>query len=280
MLDLIKNTLRFHTFNKFFFIGAGLLLFLGLKTYSNDMGSLITEPLSYGIIPVCAVVILNISTEMSSGGYRRKLTASYTKPQVFFAMILSSAICASALFLMIAIPAYASLGTPQSFLTIYLIYMLSSTVSACLTINLKIHAFAVLAVLFIGAMLVALTEPVQDALDVDKYEYHTIYDAAKAEQIGVREATTVERSPNPNYPEGFHRAVLKTLAYANPYSQITYTLMILDLNEFPLGYNQDVEYTMKYIVTQEHWCFPLITAGLTGIISAVGYLVFRKKDLR
>ena len=282
MIRLIKTTLHFHTFNKFFFIGAAMLLFLGLHNSLAGADSYSIVVMTQGIPITCMVVILNAENEKRSGGYRNKITAGYTRRQVFFSGIISAAACGAALFLVIGVPIYTSMGSPQTRLTVLMVFVFAAVVSACLAINLSNITFTILGLFLIITVCVVIADPVQSALDADKYNYRYVFDPVKAEEVGIREATTLERTPNAEYPTGIKRAALKAFAYANPYSQLLYLEDILNKVEHEVSWKDidDYEYNIHYIVSREYYFFPLISAALACAVSALSYLSYSKKDLR
>lgn len=282
MIRLIKTTLHFHTFNKFFFIGAAMLLFLGLHNSLAGADSYSIVVMTQGIPITCMVVILNAENEKRSGGYRNKITAGYTRRQVFFSGIISAAACGAALFLVIGVPIYTSMGSPQTRLTVLMVFVFAAVVSACLAINLSNITFTILGLFLIITVCVVIADPVQSALDADKYNYRYVFDPVKAEEVGIREATTLERTPNTEYPTGIKRAALKAFAYANPYSQLLYLEDILNKVEHEVSWKDidDYEYNIHYIVSREYYFFPLISAALACAVSALSYLSYSKKDLR
>ena len=282
MIRLIKTTLHFHTFNKFFFIGTAMLLFLGLHNSLAGADSYSIVVMTQGIPITCMVVILNAENEKRSGGYRNKITAGYTRRQVFFSGIISAAACGAALFLVIGVPIYTSMGSPQTRLSVLMVFVFAAVVSACLAINLSNITFTILGLFLIITVCVVIADPVQSALDADKYNYRYVFDEAKAKQVGVREATTLERTPNAEYPTGIKRAALKAFAYANPYSQLLYLEDILNKAEHEVSWKDidDYEYNIHYIVSREYYFFPLISAALACAVSALSYLSYSKKDLR
>lgn len=282
MIRLIKTTLHFHTFNKFFFIGAAMLLFLGLHNSLAGADSYSIVVMTQGIPITCMVVILNAENEKRSGGYRNKITAGYTRRQVFFSGIISAAACGAALFLVIGVPIYTSMGSPQTRLTVLMVFVFAAVVSACLAINLSNITFTILGLFLIITVCVVIADPVQSALDADKYNYRYVFDPVKAEEVGIREATTLERTPNAEYPTGIKRAALKAFAYANPYSQLLYLEDILNKAEHEVSWKDidDYEYNIHYIVSREYYFFPLISAALVCAVSALSYLSYSKKDLR
>ncbi len=282
MIRLIKTTLHFHTFNKFFFIGAAMLLFLGLHNSLAGADSYSIVVMTQGIPITCMVVILNAENEKRSGGYRNKITAGYTRRQVFFSGIISAAACGAALFLVIGVPIYTNMGSPQTRLTVLMVFVFAAVVSACLAINLSNITFTILGLFLIITVCVVIADPVQSALDADKYNYRYVFDPVKAEEVGIREATTLERTPNAEYPTGIKRAALKAFAYANPYSQLLYLEDILNKVEHEVSWKDidDYEYNIHYIVSREYYFFPLISAALACAVSALSYLSYSKKDLR
>ncbi len=282
MIRLIKTTLHFHTFNKFFFIGAAMLLFLGLHNSLAGADSYSIVVMTQGIPITCMVVILNAENEKRSGGYRNKITAGYTRRQVFFSGIISAAACGAALFLVIGVPIYTSMGSPQTRLTVLMVFVFAAVVSACLALNISNVIITVLVIFMTTAVCVVIARPVQSTLDADKYDYRYVFDEAKAEQVGVHEATTLERTPNAEYPTGIKRAALKAFAYANPYSQLLYLEDILNKAEHAVSWKDidDYEYNIHYIVSREYYFFPLITLGLSCAVAAAGFFSYRRKDLR
>ena len=176
MLVLMLKTLRYHTFNKFFFIAAVMLFFCGSRDAQYKSGSSSVTVLAYGILFVIGTVFLNINNENRSGGYRNALTAGFTKRQVFFAHIISSAVCGAALFLFIAFPIYTSLRSSKTFMAILMIYILSAVVTACIHLNITnvTAAFAVVAIVVV--LCIVVTKPAQDMLGEDRYYYDVVFD--------------------------------------------------------------------------------------------------------
>ena len=119
-------------------------------------------------------------------------------------------------------------------------------------------------------------------LHLFRYAIKIVFDPVKAEEVGIREATTLERTPNAEYPTGIKRAALKAFAYANPYSQLLYLEDILNKVEHEVSWKDidDYEYNIHYIVSREYYFFPLISAALACAVSALSYLSYSKKDLR
>ncbi|MBQ2580025.1 MAG: hypothetical protein II574_00190 [Ruminococcus sp.] len=277
MLVLMLKTLRYHTFNKFFFIAAVMLFFCGSRDAQYKSGSSSVTVLAYGILFVIGTVFLNINNENRSGGYRNALTAGFTKRQVFFAHIISSAVCGAALFLFIAFPIYTSLRSSKTFMAILMIYILSAVVTACIHLNITnvTAAFAVVAIVVV--LCIVVTKPAQDMLGEDRYYYDVVFDESKVETEGIDAAHVETVTPNPDYPTGVKRAVLKTFAYADPYSQLVYSRMVLSEQGY-INMLTDPD-DINRIVYYEYWCFPLVTTGVISAVSILGYVFYRKKDL-
>ena len=281
MLRLIKNNLRYHTFNKFFFIAAAMLFFLGSRGAQRCGFNENIYVMRYGIPIACGVVLLNTNIENRSGSYRSKLTAGFTKRQIYFSHIISSALCSLILFFIIAFPIYISakntyttLDVPITMLTLMMIYVLTAVVTACLHLNMTGVIKAVLTILFIFLVCIAAVKPTQDMLNEDRYNYEIIFDPSRVNTVGYDAAHVVIKTPNTDYPTGIKRAVLKTIAFTDPCSQIKYSESVPDVDYFSEDpYNSD-------FVEIEYWCFPLITLGIASAVSLLSYRSYRRKDLR
>ncbi len=298
MLDLIKNTLRFHTFNKFFFIGAGFQLFLVWYDLHYEYGFEADDHkniMLVGIPITCFVVLFIISSIYSSGGIRNQTVMGYTRAKIFFSHILVSALVGAVLFVIIGVPVYyrhAQLDELFTALIILMAYVFVAVLSACAALCF-LHFFKALgAVLSVCAVLIMIAYPVQESLIETKYEYKYTIDYELAKTVGLDEAETVTREDNPLYVGDTERQFLKALAYIDPYSQIRYIdkicsfqvskrVSVIDYDameeQLPEGwYDGDTMHEMY----NEYWCFPLITAGFAAIICIACYPFFRKKDMR
>ena len=293
MFKLIKTDLAHTTFCKPFFIAAAILLYLSLREASNGASTFLsTEVFYYGIPAVCAVALLNAHSEKSSGGVRNKTIAGYTKIQIILAQIISSVICSVILFLIIGIPVYYSevpskaLFTILSFLTMYAAI---GAICTCITVCMTHAAAAVVVILGIGFFCFAITYVLHDTIKEPEYYIEYVFDESMVEEYGYENSARAVKKPNSLHVSGFRRVLLKTIAYVDPASQFKYlddVLMVYTIYEHPFlnpkkdkNRELELEYAEDYTVFRECVYFPIYSVGLLLTVTAVGVVVFRKKEL-
>ena len=258
MLRLIKLDLRNGYFGWIFLI-SGLNCALSTVFYGvQDLwdGDIISF-LLFGIPYAAVCTLLKSHREKESGFYRNMITAGYTKRQVFFAHVLSSALYGAVYFLFTGIP-YMFFIDGYVVLTGMMIFAVVSAAVSCLyllTENILVVIFAALA---IAAVSMSIDYCIRDPLDEPKYniEYYDIHSGKMVKYYDVNEDGKVIKEENPDYIGGTERALLSAVKCISPYSQLK------ELSE-----------------SERNPFYVLSDAGLIVLITSGGYLIWRKKDL-
>ncbi len=293
MKKLIKSSLRYHTFGKPFFAAAAVLLFLGLKILSNDAGSLCVEAFSYGLPFMCAVVMLNAGDEHTSGGFRNKAVAGYTKAQIFLSQIISSMICATSLFMFVGLPILLGVMVTNGYYFVFIflmIYNFSAVVCACFAMLARNTVVAMVTVLLIGGLFVFTVEPVFDILNEPEYEIGYTIDYAKFKESGAEGSMIPKKIDNNGFCGGAARKFLRTAAIVNPFLHIRLVQEVMDVyDSTSLTYLKyinpesdekgQIEAEFGYTLFREYKFYPLVSAAAIVIASSVGLIIFRKKEL-
>ena len=281
MLRLIKNDLRYHTFNKFFFIAAALLLYHSM--WYAVQGGVVYE-LTFGIPIVCITVLLKSDKEKRSGAYCNKLTAGYTKRQVFFSYIISSAIYGAILCAIITVPMFLALQTEMTIVIYFTAFMFTAAAVQCISLLLDNILCVILAILALAAFFIGLHYLTYEPLS--ELRYNDVYIDSYGHD--PQQNDTYIRTDNPLYVGGIPRVLLKTVCYVNPYSQIKFAQSQVrwykfceDFEElsFDTFWTKDEYDDIDYDISREYHFFPFITLGFTAAVSAAGYIVWRRKDL-
>ena len=293
MLRLVKNDLRYHTFGRFFFAGAGVLGFIVLRLISGGPNVLYSEAFVYGLPYVCAVVMLSVGSEHSSGGFRNKAIAGYTKGRIFFAKIISSMICSSLLFMVMGVPLVFCMTTPHGpyFLFIYLmIYNFTAVVCACLVMLSGSTVKGIIAVILLFVFWTLITEPVCDALAEPAYEVGYTIDYSRLDEEGVDGSMIPKKIDNPSAVGGILRGGLKVVCAMNPYVSIRFTDDVMSMYDgSTLEYYDfthpeedkygELEANPRYNLFREFRYFPLWSLAGIVITSGVGFIIIKRKEL-
>lgn len=294
MLGLVKNSLRYHTFGKMFYIAVAGLLFYGVVDvmHDSDVCSMLT--FGYGLPFVCAVVIINTGREHSCGGLRLKTVAGYSKVQIYLAQMISSMICAAILYLFIAVPIFLDMAAEHTalyFMTLLLTYMFAGAVSACLAMCISRTVIVMCGVMAAGVMMFVMTEPLQEALQEEKYNVSYTIDYSRLEEYGVDGCYAAHTRDNPSYIGGAGRVIFKVIAAADPWmhmeNMVDYMDMLEEDKEYykyayvdpAAGVYTDLECDMhKEEISEKKYMF-VYTIGLIAAVTAAGLIGFRRKEL-
>ena len=276
MLRLVKNNLRNYVFCKFTVIAVILLLggtVMDHQPDSDTKGYLVNHYVVYSMIIVCAAVLIKSEKDKQAGFYRNLIVAGYKRWQVLTAHVIASAVYGAIIYLAEALIVCAATGSAAALLTCIAAYMFCSAVAACLSMLIDNVLTAVLAIAAAAGFMFGISSLVTEPLYEPQHEYIFLDENGK-EDLYNGELTMID---NPDYIDGAARVCLKTLAYLNPFAQITYAEnAIKNAIGFDYDYYHDDENKVPYMY---ELIFPIITLGLMTAVCAAGSIAFRKKDL-
>ena len=225
MLKLIWQNLRYCTFGKVFLFGAAIQVFIVFMSIKDGFYFIQSAPMIAGMFVSCAVVVINTAIEMESGAYRNKIISGYKRWQIFFAQVISSAVCGGVMFAIVGVPLYVKCAVPEIYYTAVIAlaaYVALAVICACAVMCFSHINKAGAAILVLFFACVAMAYPMQDMLAEVQYDVDcTVQEVTHAD--GSHEVVeTMKQSRNPMYLGGVPRVIVKSASYINPFSQMLY----------------------------------------------------------
>lgn len=234
-----------------------------------DAESVYVEDVMFNVFPIIAFVSavfisLFLGTEYDDNTIRNKLIVGHTRKDIFFASCLTC-IAASVLQMIVMLLVsgiagwflYGRFLLPWEQLTfIFVCCTLISAVYAVISVSIGMKisnkAISVVVTLLLMFALLMNASSIQSRLA----EPEIIYDSVTITMDGVQYGDLIK---NPAYVNGTRRAVYEFLYDFLPSGQT------LQLNDMEL---------------EACTGWPLFSAGLLIVITAMGYVLFRKKDIK
>lgn len=232
--------------------------------------SVILDDIVFSMIPAIgfissALISLLLGEEYSDGVVRNKLTVGHRRSDIYFANLIvctaGSFIMLAALFLSGGLLGFAFFGgfTYDAGTLLWLVlcsFLLTAALSAIdVLVVMCCQNKAVAAVLSLGLVLVMVF--VGSYLDGVLNEPEMQYGAMVLNENGVMEF--VDPAPNPHYVSGMTRTVMAITEDIIPMGQA------IQINNFALE-------------RSARW--PLLSIALFTVVSALGYAIFKKKDIK
>ena len=232
--------------------------------------SVILDDIVFSMIPAIgfissALISLLLGEEYSDGVKRNKLTVGHRRSDIYFANLIvctaGSFIMLAALFLIDGLLGFALFGgfTYDAGTLLWLVlccFLLTAALSAIdVLVVMCCQNKAVVAVLSLALVLVMLFAG--SYLDSVLNEPEMQYGAMVVHEDGVMEF--VDPAPNPHYVSGMTRTVMAITEDIIPMGQA------IQINNFALE-------------RSARW--PLLSIAVFTAVSALGYAIFKKKDIK
>lgn len=265
-----KNIFTWITFAIIFLIGCLGAAEVGPHSSPDDIYLLSL------VIGIPAMITLCIGMEIGSGAVRNKIVKGYRKGQIFFCELIMALTISLSMFILTGvsfvllnlpilktIPFEVLLKLVIGMITMNFGVAVISTTVSCLIHNRAISA-VVSIVLIIGILFVGYY--LNDQLNNPEF-----FNAYKSDGTLIENAQR-----NPNYVDGAQRVIYEHLYVANPMGQMIKYSEILSPYFTP--------HYVKLEIPKEEMDFinaaPLYSLGIILFVSSVGYLLFRKKNIK
>lgn len=229
-------------------------------------------------IAFAAFVSLLIGREHGDGGFRNKVIKGYTKGQIFFSeWLLHTLICLAMLLLFLAgfAPLAHEVLSPVpagmlALITLCLVMMTIAVVTLLCTLTLLVSQRAVSAILSVLLIvgLMGASYAIDAALTRPQYYLVEHYNEAG-------EFVSLQKIEDPRYVDGAARTLLTHLSYTLPLGQSEPLLESIAIWNYS---NAEVDHDFSWLKSIKF--LPLYSLGLTAIFGAIGYTVFRRRDLK
>jgi len=227
---------------------------------------------------LAAFVSLLIGREHGDGGFRNKAVVGHTKGQIFFSeWLLHNLFCFAMLLLFgvgFAVSAHKLfVNIPAGMLCLIILCFLCMTVAVvtllCVLTFLVSHraVSAILSVLLIVGLMGA-SYAIDEALTRPQYYLVEHYNEAG-------EFVSLQQIEDPRYVDGAVRTLLTHLSYTLPLGQSEPLLEGIAIWNYS---NAEVDHDFSWLKIVKF--LPLYSMGLTAVFGAIGYTVFRRRDLK
>ena len=230
-------------------------------------------------IAFAAFISLFVGREHGEGGFRNKAVTGYTKGQIFLSEWLLHTVfclCLLLLFLIGFAPLAHEVLAPVparvlALITLCFVMMTVAVVTLLCTLSLLVSQRAVSAILSVLLVvgLLFVSYKIEETLSTPQYYYTHHYDE-------VGELISVEQKESPIYVDGVARKLLTHLNYAIPLGQSEPLIQCIGVWNYDVSWIDEHSYSHLKIVK----FFPLYSLGLTITIGGVGYVIFRRRDLK
>ncbi|MBR6872064.1 MAG: ABC transporter permease subunit [Ruminococcus sp.] len=313
MLRLIRLTLRLHIKRTSFALAAAAALFIGVmfglgntKKPSEDfMYSLDETPFVLAGMIVSVITVWSVCTEFSDGTVRSKLITGVSKAQFITAQIVASAVDAALVFLLTAAPLIL-LGNKQ-FYSLYsseilfiafgliLLYLVFNGV-LCAVISCIIQSKVIALILCAGmwfGLNFAATQ-LNGRLSEPQFSERLITDIVQNKDTGKYEEhmSEVEYTPNSRRVSGAERETMKVLLLLTGKAGVYTAETILNTCTEAFTLDEYLSFAKETVNDKLTWgscymfegadgfaVYPLWTLGECAVFTAIGVLIFRKRNI-
>ncbi|MDD6980926.1 MAG: hypothetical protein PUJ21_04185 [Clostridia bacterium] len=252
--------------------------------------------LSFFVI-LSVVISLMIGAEHSSGALRNMVTSGHSKATIYFSQLtvyLAFTLAAGLLYLGVfavsmigydgTLPKGVLLISAVGFLLVALSYTVILVTVALLISQKAINAVAcllvVMATVFSAyALIDALGQPKMIRIVYDETDGVTTDFGTGAIEIGKDETgdgVTTVYEPNPRYIGGAARKIVEGVVYAIPYGAMLQYMDIIN----PCFASDEMPFTLSAEETTQLKILPFVSLAVCLFVGGVGWLCFRKKELK
>ena len=280
MSNLLRAGLARYLKNPLTALVAVASLVIGLLSGRNAVYTIDDVYLIALFIAFAAFISLFVGREHGEGGFRNKAVTGYTKGQIFFSeWLLHTVFCLAMLLLFLA--GFAPLAhevlspVPAGMLALIALCFVCMTVAVVTllcTLSLLVSqraVSAILSVLLVIGLLFA-SYKIDEMLSTPQYYYTHHYDE-------VGELISVEQKESPIYVDGVTRTLLTHLNYALPLGQaqpLVSSIGVWNYDGDAYVFNYEREHLDKIKL------FPLYSLAMIFLSGGIGYVIFRRRDLK
>lgn len=253
--------------------------------------------LSFFVI-LSVVISLMIGAEHSSGALRNMVTSGHSKATIYFSQLtvyLAFTLAAGLLYLGVfavsmigydgTLPKGVLLISAVGFLLVALSYTVILVTVALLisqkAINAVVCLLVVMATVFFAYVLIdALGQPKMIQIVYDETDGSVTTgigpDAIEIGKEETDEGVTTVYEPNPRYIGGAARNIVEGVVYAIPYGTMLQYMNIIN----SCFMSDEVPFTLTTQETAQLRILPFVSLAVCLFVGGVGWLCFRKKELK
>jgi len=253
-------------------------LIIGLISGRNAVCTIDDVYLIALFIAFAAFISLFVGREHGEGGFRNKAVTGYTKGQIFCSeWLLHTAFCLAMLLLFLIgfAPLAHEVLSPVpagmlALITLCLMMMTVTVVTLLCTLTLLVSQRAVSAIL--SVLLVVWLFFASYAIDaaLTRPQYYLIQHYNEAGEF-----VSLQKIEDPRYVDGAARTLLTHLSYTLPLGQSEPLLESIAIWNYS---NAEADHDFSWLKIIKF--LPLYSLGLTTIIGSIGYVIFRRRDLK
>ena len=277
MSNLLRAGLARYLKNPLAVIAAVASLVIGLLGGRNAVFTVDDVYLIALFIAFAAFISLFVGREHGEGGFRNKAVTGFTKGQIFFSEWLLHTVfclCLLLLFLVGFAPLAHEVLSPVparvlALIALCFVCMMVAVVTLLCVLSMLVSSRAVsaiLSVLLVIGLLFA-SYGINDTLSRPKYYMIGRYDEENV--------LTLEQKEDPRYVDGAARTFLTHLNYALPLGQSEPLIQFIGIWNYEETW-VDHDFSQLKIVK----FLPLYSLGLTALVGGIGYVIFRRRDLK
>ncbi|MBE6580232.1 MAG: hypothetical protein E7650_01295 [Ruminococcaceae bacterium] len=278
MSNLLRAGLARYLKNPLTALVAVASLIIGLFSGRNAVCTIDDVYLIALFIAFAAFISLFVGREHGEGGFRNKAVTGYTKGQIFCSeWLLHTAFCLAMLLLFLIgfAPLAHEVLSPVpagmlALITLCLMMMTVTVVTLLCTLTLLVSqraVSAILSVLLVVGLLFA-SYAIDAALTRPQYYLIQHYNEAG-------EFVSLQKIEDPRYVDGAARTLLTHLSYTLPLGQSEPLLESIAIWNYS---NAEADHDFSWLKIIKF--LPLYSLGLTTIIGSIGYVIFRRRDLK
>ena len=278
MSNLLRAGLARYLKNPLAVIAAVASLVIGLLGGRNAVFTVDDVYLIALFIAFAAFISLFVGREHGEGGFRNKAVTGFTKGQIFFSEWLLHTVfclCLLLLFLVGFAPLAHEVLSPVparvlALITLCFVCMTVAVVTLLCMLSMLINARAVSAILSVLLVIGLLFASYAIDAALTRPQYYLVQHYNEAGEF-----VSLQKIEDPRYVDGAARTLLTHLSYTLPLGQSEPLLESIAIWNYS---NAEADHDFSWLKSIKF--LPLYSLGLTAIIGAIGYTVFRRRDLK